>query len=134
MHNTLIDFIQNSSDTYDRNKALNILTEIVNNELIERIIITFQQYLIPEKYEVEFQIKQYLENRSILPRLLFSSLYDKCRTNCWHFEQYYKLMWFCSNNISYDRFYQAWNKNKLSLFLKILRQKVLLSLKIHTRL
>ena len=198
LHNTLIDFIQTSSDVSTRRKALNILIEIADDELTARIIKDFQKFLIPEKYEIEFQIKgrqktrsykgrgqkftcldgdldpiqtiqriddgdldpqgislkdnpsaicllpsafqggslvkQYIESKSILSRPLYDPLYDMCRTNCWSFEEYYELMWFCSNNISYDRFYKAWNKNKLALWHNMFWQKVLLRLKIHTKL
>ena len=130
-HNNLISLIQNSSDGFIRNRALNTLTKIKNKSLTKKIIIEFKQYLLPRKYENSLKIKENIEEKGILHRLTNSSSFEKHRTTCWHFEQYYNLIWLCSKQLSYPEFYQAWHQKNLVISLKRVWQEILFTFRIY---
>lgn len=131
-HDHLVYLIKNYYDDYHiRERAMNALIAVMNQSLTKKSIVEFKQYLLPIKYENSLRIRKDREQKSLIDRPLFNSLYDKCRKFCWHFEEYYDLFWFCSKQISYKEFYQAWHQQNLFISLKRVWHKILFQLGIY---
>lgn len=120
-HDNLINLIKNSSDERNRQRALDTLTKTINESSIRKIVTEFKQYLLSRKYKNSLKIMRDIDCQS---RSLFDPLYDGHHKFCWHFEQYYDLVWLCSKQVSYQEFYQIWNQKKLINYLKQECQKI----------
>ena len=128
LHDVLIQLTKNSSDESVRYEASNTLIEITNEYLAKKIVANFKGYLLPRKYENSLKLRSDVKYQMILNPLSNNSLRDKHRNNCWHFEQYYELMWICSERLNYAEFHELWHQNNFIFYLKWIWQEILFRL------
>jgi GTPase SAR1 family protein len=80
--NVLLNFIDNSDDKEKIERAYKSLFIIVENQKFKQIIQIF-------KRKIEEEVSQ---------------------ENVLRFNSYYSILWYCSKNMSYPEFYQAWHE------------------------
>lgn len=82
---TLVDLIRNSQDKYTRRRAAyslgEFLTESQETEEIKKVVTTLKYYLLDETYNNDSD----------------------------RFEDCYKVLWHCAQNLPYPTFYEAWH-------------------------
>ena len=131
-HDNLIYLIKSYYDDYHiRERAINALIAIMNQPLTKKLVIEFKQYLLPIKYKNSLRIKKDIDKKEILSGPLFDPSYDRCRKFCWHFREYYEIVWLCSKQMSYTEFYQIWHQKNLLIFYKRMWHKILFKIRIY---
>ena len=130
LYDTFVELIQNSDDEHLRGRALDMLmTTALVPTTTKKIVRDFRRYIFPREYENNLKQWQDIESKGIFYRLNRSSLLDKCRSDSWHFQQYYDLLWQVSQNLSYSEFYEAWQYKKFSFCTKWIWLEILFKLK-----